>query len=288
MSVVPRRVLGWVRLFQVRPQGAVGSGGHMALADHLREFRTRLLRSVLVFLVVLIGSFFFYDQLIDLITDPYFKAAADLKKQGVDTEAVISGSPGASLMLNLKVCALAAAIVTSPYWLWQLWAFIVPGLTSRERKWSRVVMAVTGPLFLLGVGVGYYVLPKGLEVLIGFTPDKFKQLTDFSEYFSFFNRMLLIFGISFEIPFFVVLLNLAGVVPARYLAEYRPWIIIGVFVFAAVATPSTDPFSMILLAIPMTVLFLIAEVIARFTDRRRRVATDTGLGDDEATPDDLL
>jgi len=255
----------------------------MALVDHLRELRARLLRSVLVFLVVLVVAFFFYNQLLDAVLHPY-NEARDALGQEVQTKAYIKGA-GGPLLLNLKLCSLAAVVVSSPYWLYQIWAFIVPGLHPHERRWSKLFMAVAGPLFAGGVAVGYYVLPKGLEVLIGFTPSRLENLVEFGEYFSFFTRMLLIFGISFEIPLFVVLLNLAGVLPARLLKEYRPWIVLGVFIFAAVATPSTDPFSMLMLAIPMTILFFASELIARVTDRRRRRREETdSLGDDEATP----
>jgi sec-independent protein translocase protein TatC len=132
------------------------------------------------------------------------------------------------------------------------------------------------------VATGYYVLPRGLEVLIGFTADELQSLVEFGEYFSFFTRMLLVFGVAFMIPLFVVMLNLAGVVSGRRLGEYRAWIILGTFVFAAAATPSTDPFSMLMLALPMTVLFLVSEVIARVLDRRRQRATPT-YADDEAS-----
>jgi sec-independent protein translocase protein TatC len=133
------------------------------------------------------------------------------------------------------------------------------------------------------VAVGYYVLPKGLEVLIGFAPEQLRSLVDFGDYFSFFSRMLLVFGVAFEIPLFVLLLNLAGVVSGRTLGKYRPWIIVGTFVFAAVATPSTDPFSMLMLALPMVLLFLVSEVVARLMDRRRGRRSFDGLDDDEAS-----
>ena len=191
-------------------------------------------------------------------------------------------------MVQLKVSGLAAVVLGSPFWLYQIWAFILPGLHSNERRWTRIFAAVAGPLFIAGVAVGYYVLPKGLEVLIGFTPDSVQNLVEFSRYFSFFTRMLLVFGIAFEIPLFVVLLNLAGVVSGKSLGKHRPWIILGTFVFAAVATPSTDPFSMIMLAAPMAALFLMSELIARFIDRGRakRAAADglAGLSDDESSP----
>ncbi|MGI8992918.1 MAG: twin-arginine translocase subunit TatC, partial [Nocardioidaceae bacterium] len=147
--------------------------------------------------------------------------------------------------------------------------------------------AIAGPLFLAGVALGYYVLPKGLAVLIGFTPDQVTNLVDLNGYLSFILRILLVFGISFEIPLFVVLLNLAGVVQARHLARWRSWIIFGTFIFAAVATPSTDPITMLMLATPMTVLFLISEQIARFVDRRRGRAGTSDYAeydDDEASP----
>jgi len=254
----------------------------MALADHLRELRARLLRSVLVLVIALAIALYFYDQLFEVIYRPYDIARHQLQGK-VSTLPTISGA-GGPLLLQLKMCGVAAVVLTSPYWLFQIWGFIVPGLHSHERRWTRIFAAVAGPLFLAGVAVGYYVLPKGLEVLIGFAPKKLQSLVDFGEYFSFFSRMLLVFGVAFEIPLFVLLLNLAGIVSGRALGNHRPWIIVGTFVFAAVATPSTDPFSMLMLAIPMTVLFLVSEMIARVVDRRRGRASFDGVDDDEATP----
>jgi sec-independent protein translocase protein TatC len=274
-----------VRMFRAAPQSPVGADGSMALADHLRELRARVLRSVLVVTLGMVLGLFFFDQLLSLVLEPYQAAAAQLTD--VKTTAYIKGA-GGPLLLHLKLAGIAGVVVTSPYWLYQIWAFILPGLHAHERKWSRIFVAVAGPLFALGVATGYYVLPRGLEVLIGFTPDRLENLVEFGEYFSFFTRMLLVFGVAFEIPLFVVLLNLAGIVRGRALAEHRPWIIVGVFVFAAIATPSTDPFSMLMLALPMTVLFLVSEVVARVFDRRRERAVRESLGgdvaDDEASP----
>jgi sec-independent protein translocase protein TatC len=274
---------GVIGLFRARPQNPVGADGRMALADHLRELRARLLRVVLVLVVAVIVALFFYDQLLAVIYDPYKTAVSQLAP-GTNTVATINGV-GGPLLLQLKLSGLAAVVITSPYWLLQIWGFIVPGLHPHEKRWTRIFVAIAGPLFLIGVAVGYYVLPKGLEVLIGFTPVDLTNLVDFGEYFSFMTRMLLVFGVAFEIPFFVVLLNLAGVISGRTLGNYRPWIIVGTFVFAAVATPSTDPFSMLMLAVPMTVLFMLSEVIARLVDRRRRDRSVlAGLADDEASP----
>ena len=270
--------------FSVRPRHPVGDDGRMALSDHFRELRARLLRSVLVLVVVFCVALFFYDQLSDLIRVPYDEAKARLGDR-VSTEIVVSDVTG-PLMLQLKLCGIVALIIASPYWLYQIWAFILPGLHPSEKKWSRIFVAIAGPLFFAGVAVAYYVMPKALEVLIGFTPADATNLVDFEKFFSFLTRMFLVFGIAFEIPLFVIMLNLAGVISGKTLGRYRPWIVLGTFVFAAVATPSTDPFSMVMLAIPMLVLFFIAEVIARLIDRRRgRGASSTdNWADDEASP----
>ena len=276
-------IAGVIGLFRANPQGGIGADGRMALADHLRELRARLLRVVLVLVLAVVVALFFYDQLLGLVIDPYNKALAAIDP-GTKTLATINGV-GGPLLLQLKLSGVAAVVLTSPYWLLQIWGFIVPGLHAHEKRWTRLFAAVAGPLFLVGVAVGYYVLPKGLQVLIGFTPDALTNLVDFGEYFSFMTRMLLVFGVAFEIPLFVVLLNLAGVVSGKTLGSYRPWIVLGTFVFAAVATPSTDPFSMLMLAVPMTGLFMVSEMIARLVDKRRSTRVPyAGLSDDEASP----
>lgn len=239
----------------------------MALSDHLREFRARILKCLLVLIVGFCIALFFYNDLLVAVQHPY-NLAKDRLPADVASEMVVNNATG-GLLLNLKVCGITALIASAPFWLYQAWAFVLPGLHPNEKKWTRVFVAVAGPLFLAGVALGYYVLPKGLEVLINFTPAGSTNLVEYSSYFSFLTRMLLVFGIAMEIPVFVVLLNLAGVVSGRALGRARPWIIIGTFVFAAVATPSTDPFSMLMLAIPMMILFALSEVIARVSDRMR-------------------
>jgi sec-independent protein translocase protein TatC len=256
----------------------------MALSDHLRELRARIIRATLVLVIAFFVALYFYDDLYKVILHPYTEARHNLPKS-TKSEAVLSGV-AAGLTFQLKLCGLAALVGSSPYWLYQIWAFILPGLHASERKWSRIFAAIAGPLFFAGVAVGYYVLPKAVTVLISFTPADLTNLVEFTSFFSFISRMLLIFGIAFEIPLFVVMLNLAGVVSGKALGKYRPWIIIGTFVFAAVGTPSTDPFSMLFLAIPMLVLFLIAEAIARLSDRARnrgKNSTDTWADDEVST-----
>jgi sec-independent protein translocase protein TatC len=268
-------------IFRVKPSGPVGEGGRMALVDHFRELRARLMKSVLAIVVATIASFFFYDQLIELVTGPY-NHARDMLGSDANSQIYVSGV-GGGLMIQLKLCALSGLVVSSPVWLYQVWAFVLPGLHRNERRWTLLFVAIAGPLFAAGVALGYYVLPKGLQVLISFTPADMENLNDFNDFFSFITRMLLVFGLALEIPFFVVLLNLAGVVSGRTLGKHRPWIILGTFVFAAVATPSTDPISMLFLAFPMLVLFVLSEIIARLVDRRRGRVRTPQWGDDETS-----
>lgn len=269
-----------LRFYSVKPLHGSGDEGRMALSDHLRELRGRVLRVVTVWIVALIVALFFFDAIYGLVFRPYERAAEQLGGS-TDTQATIGGV-GGPLVLYLKLCGTASLVATSPYWLYQVWAFILPGLHAHERKWSRVFGAIAGPLFLAGVLLGYLTLPKGLEILIGFTPGSLTNLVEFGDYFSFLIRTLLVFGISFEIPVFLILLNLAGILPGRVIGQYRPWFVIGIFAFAAIATPSTDPFTMLFLAVPMCVLVLVSEVIARALDRRKvKRSPNAGLADDQ-------
>jgi sec-independent protein translocase protein TatC len=276
--------MGAVDLLRGKPQHPVGPDGRMALSDHFRELRARLIRSALLLVILFFVAIFFYHDLLDLVRHPYTEAQQQLKNK-VDSQIVIRDATG-GLLLQMKLCGVVSLIAASPYWLYQIWAFVLPGLHANEKKYSRMFAAVAGPLFIGGVALGYYVLPKGLAVLISFVPHGVVNLVDFTTYFSFMMRMLLIFGIAMEIPLFVVLLNLAGIVSGQAIGRHRPWIIIGTMVFAAVATPSTDPFSMLMLAIPMLVLFLIAEVIARLSDRARRRNQEStkNWDDDQVSP----
>ena len=273
---------GVIDLFRGRPRDPIGEGGRMSLGDHFRELRARVMRIALYIVTATIVALFFYDLLFQLILDPY-NHARRLLGQGTQTQAVITGV-GTPLLLQLKVCGVAAIVGTSPLWLSEIWGFVVPGLHRNERRWTRIFAMTAGPLFICGVALGYYVLPKGIAALIGFTPDGLTQLTEFGEFFSFITRMLLVFGVAFEIPLFVIMLNLAGVVSGKALGRHRPWIVIGTFVFAAVATPSTDPYSMLMLALPMLVLVIASEMIARLLDRRRRRRAPEEWDDDAISP----
>jgi sec-independent protein translocase protein TatC len=265
----------------LRPPAAPADGS-MTLFEHLRELRYRLVVAGIAILVGTIAAWFFRSELINILLSPYYQAAADLKaKDPGATLQVVNNGIASPFTLAIKVSALAGVILTSPVWLWQFWSFIVPGLLAKEKKWAMAFIGAATPLFCAGVAVGYIVMPKGISVLLGFTEGGVTNLQDINQFLSFLMRIMLVFGAAFLIPLVVLMLNILGVVPARYLSKYRTYVIFGTFVFGAIATPSTDPFSMLALAAPMTVLFLAAEVIAHLLDRRkaRRAA---------AAGDDLL
>ena len=257
---------GVVGLLSGRPVHPVGADGRMALSDHLRELRARILKVALILAVGFGIALFFYDQIFELVYRPYNDARQAL---GDDRTVGVTEGVGAGFLLYFKLSGMAAVIATSPFWLYQIWAFILPALLPREKRWSAIFVAFAGPLFIVGVAIGYVTLPKGVQILINFNHAGVLNLVEFNDYLSFFIRTLLVFGIAFEIPVFVVMLNMAGVLPARVLKSFRPWIIVGIFIFAAAATPSTDPFTMCMMAVPMCVLYAVSEVIARVRDRRK-------------------
>ncbi|MGH3315045.1 MAG: twin-arginine translocase subunit TatC [Nocardioidaceae bacterium] len=262
-------------------QGAT-EGARMTLVEHLRELRNRVFKGALAIFVATCASWFFYDELLHLLVGPY-EAATQFSSDQLD-QKLVQGTIAGPFILQMKICGLAGLVLASPVWLYQVWAFIMPGLHRHERKWTLVFAAVAGPLFMAGVVLGYAVLPKGIDVLLGFTGPDIANYIDVNGYLSFSLRMLMAFGIAFEIPLFVILLNLAGVISGEQLKHARRWIVLLAFIFAAVATPSADPFSMLALAIPMTLLFLLSEMIAHLVDRRRlRRSGYEGLGADEAS-----
>lgn len=258
------------------------AGGTMPLVEHLRELRSRLTKAVLAIALGTIAAFVVYEPVLDWLAAPYDAIRPALEAQGIRTTLAITGVGGA-FQFQLKISLIVGLLVSSPLWLWQIWAFVLPALHRHEKRWALVLTATGAPLFVGGAYLGYVVLPKAIELLIGFVPAGWESLLTGADYLNFIVRMMLVFGVAAEIPLVVVLLNRLGIVSARQLAGARPWIVVGIFVFAAIATPTTDPLTMLFLAAPMTVLYFVAELIARLTDRRRDRATADEPGDDEAS-----
>jgi sec-independent protein translocase protein TatC len=255
--------------------------GRMTLREHIVELRNRLLISVLAIVVGTVVGWIFYNQAFDFLTKPFVTSVAEMAKDAGQTKTPQLTFPGVgnALTFRIKISALFGLVLAAPVWLYQLWAFVAPGLHRSERKWAYIFSAIATPLFAAGIVVAYWTLPKGIEILLGFTPLDIQNLVELPDYLDFVLRTMLVFGVAFLIPLVVVLLNMVGVVPAAALSKFRPYIILVIFVFAAVATPSGDPFTMCLLAIPMCLLFFVAEIISRFNDRRRARRTEELLAD---------
>lgn len=262
---------------------ANGPGGTMPLMDHLRELRNRLVKAVLAIVAGTIVAFVFADQILDWLSAPYTDIRPDLEAKGIETDLVVTGV-GGPFTFQLKISLIAGIVASSPLWLWQLWAFVLPALHRNEKRGVLLLTGLGAPLFMAGAYGAYLVLPKAILLLIGFVPEGWGSLLTGADYLNFVVRMVLVFGIAAEIPLVVTLLNRMGAVSAKQLSAARPWIIVAIFIFAAVATPTTDPLTMCFLAAPMTILYFVAEIIARVTDRRRRKAAPPEVGDDEISP----
>ncbi|RBM23904.1 twin-arginine translocase subunit TatC [Streptomyces sp. PT12] len=264
--------------------------GRMPLTEHLRELRNRLAISVGAVLAITIVALFFARDIMEILTDlmpdcEEVNDTADAVRQ-CDTQLTQQGltSPFATYF---RVSLLVGLIGAAPVWLYQAWAFIAPGLHRNEKKYARAVVGVGVPLFLSGVYFAYWLLPRAIPVLLGFSPDGVQNLVTVEELLDITIRMAFAFGLSFELPLLLVLLNLGGVVTGKRMLGWWRWMVLGIAIFAAAITP-TDLMSMIALQVPVTGLYFIACGIALLNDRRRqRNDPDAELDDDEASDLDL-
>ncbi|EMF00088.1 twin-arginine translocase subunit TatC [Streptomyces mobaraensis NBRC 13819 = DSM 40847] len=272
--------------------------GRMPLAEHLRELRNRLAKSVIAIVIVSIVSFIYYREIIEVFQHPIQQSiGCDLTiKELLDTKSgtktkcgtlTMSGLTG-PFALSMKVAMVSGLVLSSPVWLYQLWAFLAPGLHRHEKKYALSFVSAGVPLFAAGAWFAYTIMPTAAKVLIEFTPDGVTNLVPLDDLLDLIMRLIIVFGLSFELPLLLMLLNFGGILTGRRMLGWWRGMIMGVTIFAAVATPTVDPYSMFMLAGPIVALYFIAVGIALLNDKRRgRANPDRLLDDDEAAPLDL-
>jgi sec-independent protein translocase protein TatC len=254
-----------------RPGKARDPEGRMPVMEHIREFRNRLIKAALAIIAGMVVGWLLYERAFNFIIGPYCRITIQHTTGcgGPDGHPLVVTGVFDPFFVKLKVAFVVGLVVSSPIWFYQLWAFIAPGLYSREKRWTFAFVGSAVPLFALGAFFAYLAMSRGLHFLLGLTPEGVRPLITIDTYFGYTMAMLLIFGIAFELPLALVILNMAGVVSHAFIRKWRRVMIFLVFVFAGAATPSPDPFSMLLLAIPCVILVEVAELFVWLNDRRR-------------------
>jgi sec-independent protein translocase protein TatC len=243
--------------------------GRMSLGQHLVELRKRLTRGALAIVAGTVGGWMLYDLIWPLITNPITRIAAAQHADEEQIAKIALNYTGITSAFDIRIqIALAVGIViSSPIWLYQIFAFLVPGLTTREKRYTFGFFFTAVPLFLGGIAAGWFVLPHIVEIMYSFVPDDSTTFFETKTYLDFVLKLVLATGIAFVLPVFLVLLNFIGVLQARTILKGWRWAVLAITIFTAIATPAADVISMILLAIPMVVLYFAAVAVAMLHDR---------------------
>ncbi|NYI41396.1 twin-arginine translocase subunit TatC [Demequina lutea] len=223
----------------------------MPLREHLAELRNRILLSALGMAVGAVGGWFLFTPTFETLQRPLLAAAA---KDNALVAVNFSGIASA-LDLRLKVALFLGMIISSPWWLYQLWAYIAPGLTGKEKRYTVGFVASAVPLFLAGIAVAWAMFPRAVTLLADFRPNGSEQLLDAELYLTFAMRLLVAFGLAFVFPVVMVALTWVGIVPWRVWLKGWRWAVLLIFVFTAAMTPTPDAITMTVMAIPMCALY---------------------------------
>jgi sec-independent protein translocase protein TatC len=264
-----RRRLQFLRRRRRRPAVAA-----MTVVEHLSELRTRLIVSLAAFLLISIGAFFFYEPMLHFLLRPYCSLPRDVLPdalRGPGGCSLIIWKPLGAFLFRFKLTALAGIAVSSPIWLYEVYAFILPALTSKEKRYSIPFLLSSVALFAIGAGFAYLTLPTGLRFLIALGGSEIVPLIGAEEYLNFIGLMLLGFGVTFELPLVLIFLGLADIVTVDQLRSQRKAAIVFIAILAAVVTPSQDPYTMLVLGVPLYILYEVTLLVLwRLTRNRTR------------------
>ena len=244
--------------------------GAMSLIDHLKELRRRLLICIWALLAGSVAGFFLYEPVMRLIKSPYCDFLRDHPDKSPFAQegcSLIFLGAIDGFLITVKVIVFLALLAALPVILYQLWAFIVPGLTARERKWAIPFVALSVLLFLLGALAAYLTLPRALDFLLSVGGDFVNPLLTVDKYIGFVIFTILAFGLGFEFPILLISLSAAGVLTNETMRKYRRQVILGLAIFAAVITPSPDPISMLALLVPLYLFYEGAIIVSRLLKR---------------------
>jgi len=247
----------------------------MSLGQHLVELRKRLFWAAAAVLAGTAGGWFLYDLVWPMLQAP-IKHIGKTSHDAIINFTSVTGA----FDIRMQIAFTIGIVVSSPIWLYQIFAFVVPALNRREKKYVFAFIFSAIPLFLIGCGVGWIVFPHMIELMSSFVPQGSASFYDAKYYLDFVLKLVIVVGIGFELPVFLVLLNFIGVVSAKGILKGWRWAVLAIVVFTAIATPAADISSMLLLALPMTVLYFVAIGIAVIHDRqlaKRRAAEEQQL-----------
>ncbi|KJQ55851.1 twin-arginine translocase subunit TatC [Microbacterium sp. SA39] len=239
----------------------------MSLGAHLVELRKRLMYAALALVVGMVVAFIIADPVIHLITEPI---RIIMEKRGDNFSALNFGTVTSAFDMRMRIAFSIGLFISAPIWLWQIWAFIMPGLTRKEIQYTVGFILAAVPLFFAGCYLGIVIMPHVIELMWGFTPEGGTNFYQAQEYYDFVFKLMIVIGISFVLPVFLVALNFAGVMSGRAIIKGWRIAIIVATVFAALATPAADVISMLMLAGILIVLFFAAAGLSLLFDRRKR------------------
>ena len=237
--------------------------GRMTLQEHLTELRSRLIKALVAVAVGAVVGFLLYERLLDLLIQPY----CDVLPEDRECTLLIT-DPLAGFSIRMKLAGYSGLLLASPVVFWQLWRFITPGLYPREKRFAIPFVAASVLLFTLGAGLALYTMPNALDFLVTIGGPQFENFYEPNRYLSLVTLMMVAFGAGFEFPILLVFLQMAGIVEPRTLGRWRRGAIVGIFALVAIVTPSGDPISLLMLALPMVLFYEGSILVGRLLQRR--------------------